>query len=36
MMPPPWFNVRKAAQIAAFFAGKEGKRIQVLKLAKLI
>ncbi len=35
-MPPPWFNVRKAAQIAAFFAGKEGKRIQVLKLAKLI
>jgi uncharacterized phage-associated protein len=33
---PAWFNVRKAAQIAAFFADSHGGRINVLKLAKLI
>jgi len=32
----PWFNVRKAAQVAAFFARAEGGRINVLKLVKLI
>ncbi|MEZ5851852.1 MAG: Panacea domain-containing protein [Hyphomicrobiaceae bacterium] len=32
----PWFNVRKAAQAAAFFALKEGGQINVLKLTKLI
>lgn len=31
-----WFNVRKAAQIAAFFAREEGGAINVLKLAKLV
>jgi uncharacterized phage-associated protein len=31
-----WFNVRKAAQIAAFFALKEGGEINVLKLTKLV
>ena len=35
-MAPPWFNVRKAAQIAAFFAREEGGAINVLKLAKLM
>jgi len=30
------FNVRKAAQIAAYFASREGGKINVLKLAKLI
>ncbi|MFA6279954.1 MAG: Panacea domain-containing protein [Bdellovibrionales bacterium] len=32
----PWFNARKAAQVAAFFAQKEGGRINVLKLTKLV
>lgn len=31
-----WFNSRKAAQVATFFAIKEGGRINVLKLMKLI
>jgi uncharacterized phage-associated protein len=31
-----WFKVRKAAQIAAFFARKEGGAINLLKLVKLI
>jgi uncharacterized phage-associated protein len=31
-----WFNVRKAAQVAAFFAMKEGGTIYVLKLVKLM
>jgi len=35
-MAGPWFNVRKAAQVAAFFAISEGGRINVLKLVKLI
>ena len=30
------FNVRKAAQIAAYFADRSGGRINVLKLAKLV
>ncbi len=32
----PWFNVRKAAQVTAFFAKQEGGRINVLKAVKLI
>lgn len=32
----PWFNVRKAAQVTAFFAKAEGGDINVLKLAKLL
>ncbi|TPI15761.1 DUF4065 domain-containing protein [Mesorhizobium sp. B4-1-3] len=32
----PWYNSRKAAQIAAFFAIREGGRIPVLKAVKLI
>src|SRR5713101_1329927 len=32
----PWFNVRKAAQVVAFFAQKQGGSINVLKLVKLI
>ena len=36
MATPPWFDDRKAAQVAAFFAKKEGDRIPVLKLMKLI
>jgi uncharacterized phage-associated protein len=32
----PWFKTRKAAQIAAFFARKEGGSINLLKLVKLI
>ncbi|MDQ3246933.1 MAG: Panacea domain-containing protein [Pseudomonadota bacterium] len=35
-MANPWFNVRKAAQIAAFFAREEGGAINVLKLTKLV
>jgi uncharacterized phage-associated protein len=31
-----WFNVRKAAQIAAFFAREQGGAINVLKLTKLV
>ena len=31
-----WFNVRKAAQVAAFFTREEGGTIDVLKLVKLI
>ena len=31
-----WFNARKAAQVAAFFANKQGNQIEVLKLVKLI
>lgn len=31
-----WFNERKAAQVAAFFAQKEGESIDVLKLVKLV
>ena len=33
---PDWFDVRKAAQVAAFFAKMEGGCINILKLAKLI
>jgi uncharacterized phage-associated protein len=32
----PWYNSRKAAQIAAYFAMREGGRIAVLKTVKLI
>ena len=32
----PWFNVRKAAEVAAFFAMRSGGQINVLKLVKLI
>lgn len=32
----PWFNIRKAAQIGAYLAVKEGGAINVLKLTKLI
>ena len=35
-MLPKGYNVRKAAQVAAFFAEKEGGDISVLKLVKLI
>jgi uncharacterized phage-associated protein len=35
-MAAPWFNVRKAAQVAAFFAREEGGQINVLKLSKLV
>ncbi|MGA9893403.1 MAG: type II toxin-antitoxin system antitoxin SocA domain-containing protein, partial [Xanthobacteraceae bacterium] len=35
-MPIPGYNVRKAAQITAFFAKKEGGSIAVLKVAKLL
>lgn len=31
-----WFNARKAAQVAAFFAIKQGAQIEILKLVKLI
>lgn len=36
VMRNPWFNVRKAAQIAAFFAREQGGAINVLKLTKLV
>lgn len=32
----PWFNTRKAAQVVAFFAIREGGAINVLKVAKLV
>lgn len=32
----PWYNSRKAAQIAAYFAMREGGNIPVLKVVKLI
>lgn len=32
----PWFNVRKAAQVVAFFARQQGGTINVLKVSKLI
>jgi uncharacterized phage-associated protein len=32
----PWFNIRKAAQVSAYFALKQGGAINVLKLTKLI
>jgi uncharacterized phage-associated protein len=35
-MPFPGYNVRKAAQVTAFFAKKEGGEIAVLKIAKLL
>jgi uncharacterized phage-associated protein len=35
-MTPVWYNVRKAAQVAAFFAKEQGGKINVLKLVKLI
>lgn len=35
-MTPAWYNARKAAQVAAFFAKAQGGRINVLKLVKLI
>ena len=35
-MTPAWYNARKAAQVAAFFAKAEGGKINVLKLVKLI
>lgn len=35
-MSTSWFNARKAAQVAAFFANKQGNQIEVLKLVKLI
>lgn len=34
-MRRPWFNVRKAAQVTAYFAKAEGNAINVLKLVKL-
>ncbi len=34
--PTAWFNARKAAQVAAFFALQEGGYINVLKLTKLL
>lgn len=33
---PKWYNPRKVAQIVAYFAGREGDPISVLKLVKLI
>ena len=33
---PDWFNPRKAAQVAAWFALKNGGKINILKAAKLI
>ena len=33
---PEWFNPRKAAQVTAFFALKNGGKINILKAAKLI
>jgi len=36
MPAPTWFNARKAAQVAAFFADKAGAEIAVLKVVKLI
>lgn len=35
-MTPVWYNARKAAQVAAFFAKASGGKINVLKLVKLI
>jgi uncharacterized phage-associated protein len=35
-MTHDWFDARKAAQVVAFFAGKAGNRINVLKLVKLV
>jgi len=35
-MPIPGYNVRKAAQVTAFFAKKQGGSIEVLKVAKLL
>jgi uncharacterized phage-associated protein len=35
-MFPPWYNPRKAAQVAAYFANAQGGKINVLKLVKLI
>jgi uncharacterized phage-associated protein len=35
-MTPVWYNIRKAAQVAAFFAIAEGGAINALKLVKLI
>lgn len=35
-MSENWFNARKAAQVSAFFANKQGKRIDILKLIKLV
>jgi uncharacterized phage-associated protein len=35
-MTPVWFNVRKAAQVAAFFVWAQGGKIHVLKLLQLI
>jgi uncharacterized phage-associated protein len=35
-MTPVWYDVRKAAQVAAFFAKAAGGKINVLKLVKLI
>lgn len=32
----PWFNTRKAAQVVAFFAQKQGGAINVLKVTKLV
>lgn len=32
----PWFNVRKAAQVAAYFALRAGGAVNILKLVKLI
>ena len=32
----PGYNVRKAAQVVAFFAIRQGGRINVLKLSKLV
>jgi uncharacterized phage-associated protein len=35
-MPISGYNVRKAAQVTAFFANKQGDSIEVLKVAKLL
>ncbi|RXH35239.1 hypothetical protein XH84_05745 [Bradyrhizobium nanningense] len=35
-MTPVWYNARKAAQVAAYFAKSQGGKINILKLVKLI
>lgn len=35
-MTTPWFNARKAAQVAAYFALRAGGAVNILKLVKLI
>lgn len=35
-MPHEWFNSKKVAQVAVYYSNKEGSKIPVLKLVKLI